>query len=163
MGEIKINDANGDGKIDANDRVILGSAVPKWAGGMTNRFQYKGFDLNFFVFARIGQMIQSRFHDQNNLLFGRYNNLNVDYWTPDNPTNDFPRPNQNQEFPRNNSSMTYFDGSFIKIRNINLGYQVPTTFAKQMRMESLRAFRRVSIDFANRRVKFLMPQGAPIG
>lgn len=147
VGEIKINDANGDGKIDANDRVILGSAVPKWAGGMTNRFQYKGFDLNFFVFARIGQMIRSRFHDQNNLLFGRYNNLNVDYWTPDNPTNDFPRPNQNQEFPRNNSSMTYFDGSFIKIRNINLGYQVPTTFAKQMRMESLRVYVSVQQPF----------------
>lgn len=92
-------------------------------------------------------MIQSRFHDQNNLLFGRYNNLNVDYWTPDNPTNDFPRPNQNQEFPRNNSSMTYFDGSFIKIRNINLGYQVPTTFAKQMRMESLRVYVSVQQPF----------------
>ncbi len=140
VGEIKIEDANGDGKIDANDRQILGSAVPKWAGGMTNRFSYKGIELNFFIFARIGQMIRSRFHDQNNLLFGRYNNIAVDYWTPNNPTNDFPRPNQNQEFPRNNSSMTYFDGSFIKIRNINLGYNLPSSIAKKLMAQSLRAY-----------------------
>lgn len=140
VGEIKIRDANGDGKIDANDRVILGSAVPKWAGGLTNRLAYKGFDFSFFVFARVGQMIRSRFHDQNNLLFGRYNNLKVDYWTPDNPTNDFPRPNQNQEFPRNNSSMTYFDGTFVKIRNINFGYQFSNRLTKQMHMESLRLY-----------------------
>jgi TonB-linked SusC/RagA family outer membrane protein len=140
VGEIKIRDANGDGKIDVNDRTILGSAVPKWAGGLTNRFRFKGLDFNFFVFARVGQMIRSRFHDQQNLLFGRYNNLAVDYWTPENPTNDFPRPNQNQEFPRNNSSMTYFDGSFFKIRNINLGYEVPKSLAKRFRMESLRVY-----------------------
>jgi TonB-linked SusC/RagA family outer membrane protein len=140
VGEIRIEDANNDGKIDASDRQILGSAVPKWAGGLTNRFNYKGFDFNFFIFARIGQMIASRFHDQQNLLFGRYNNINVDYWTPNNPTNDFPRPNQNQERPRNSTSMIYFDGSFIKLRNVNFGYQLPSDFAKKMRAESIRAF-----------------------
>jgi TonB-linked SusC/RagA family outer membrane protein len=140
VGEIKIEDANNDGKIDASDRQILGSAVPKWAGGITNRFEYKGFDFNFFIFARIGQMIRSRFHDQNNLLFGRYNNLKVNYWTPSNPTNDFPRPNQNQENPRNQSSMTYFDGSFVKIRNINFGYNVSNDLAKKLRAESLRVY-----------------------
>lgn len=140
VGEIKIEDANGDGVINASDRLVIGSAVPKWAGGMTHRFSYKGFDLNFFIFARIGQMIRSRFHDSQNLLFGRYNNINVDYWTPANPTNDFPRPNQNQEFPRNNSSMTYFDGSFVKLRNVNLGYQLPNSIAKKLMAESLRAF-----------------------
>jgi TonB-linked SusC/RagA family outer membrane protein len=140
VGEIKIEDANNDGKIDANDRQILGSAVPNWAGGVTNRFEYKGFDLSFFIFARMGQMIRSRFHDQNNLLFGRYNNLKVDYWTPANPTNDFPRPNQNQENPRNQSSMTYFDGSFVKIRNINFGYQFPSNLSKKVGAENLRAY-----------------------
>ncbi len=140
VGEIKIADVSGDGKIDANDRTILGSAVPDWAGGITNRFTYKGFDLSFFFFARMGQMIRSRFHDNQNLLFGRYNNINVDYWTPNNPTNDFPRPNQNQEFPRNNSSMTYFDGSFIKLRNINFGYELPNALCQKLRAESLRVY-----------------------
>ena len=139
-GEIKIKDQNNDGKIDANDRVIVGTAVPDWAGGLTNRFEYKGFDLSFFVFARIGQTLRSRFHDSFNTLFGRYNNLKVDYWTPNNPTNAFPRPNQNQEFPRNSSSMSYFDGSFVKVRNINLGYNFSKKVASSLRMESLRAY-----------------------
>lgn len=139
-GEIKIKDQNGDGKIDANDRVIVGTAVPDWAGGLTNRIDFKGFDFSFFVFARMGQTIRSRFHDSFNTLFGRYNNLKVDYWTPNNPTNDFPRPNQNQENPRNASAMSYFDGSFVKIRNVNLGYTFGKGLAKRVGAESVRIY-----------------------
>ena len=152
-GEIKIQDVSGpegkpDGKVDVNyDRVILGSAVPKWSGGITNRFEYKGFDLSFFVFARIGQMIQSRFHDQFNNLAGRYNNLDIDYWTPINPTNDFPRPNQNQEFPKYSNALTYFDGSFVKVRNINLGYTLPASVAGRLRMASLKVFTSINQPF----------------
>jgi TonB-linked SusC/RagA family outer membrane protein len=125
-GEIKVEDVNGDGKHDASDRTILGSQVPKWSGGITNRFEYKGFDLSFFIFARIGSLIQSGFHSSFNSLAGRYNNLDVDYWTPNNPTNEFPRPNQNQEFPVYQSTLTYFSGTFVKLRNINFGYNIPT-------------------------------------
>lgn len=139
-GEIKIEDQNGDGKIDANDRIIVGTAVPDWAGGLTNRIEFKGFDFSFFVFARVGQTIRSRFHDSFNTLFGRYNNLKVDYWTPNNPTNEFPRPNQNQENPRNSSAMSYFDGSFVKIRNINLGYTFSEGLSKRVGAESVRAY-----------------------
>jgi TonB-linked SusC/RagA family outer membrane protein len=146
-GEIKIKDQNNDGKIDANDRVVLGTAVPDWAGGLTNRFEYKGFDLSFFVFARVGQMLRSRFHDSYNTLFGRYNNLKVDYWTPNNPTNAYPRPNQNQEFPRNASSMSYFDGSFVKVRNINFGYNFSKKTASNLRMESLRIYTSIQQPF----------------
>ena len=126
VGEIKVEDINNDGKIDASDRTILGSQVPKWSGGITNRFEYKGFDLSFFVFARIGSMFQSGFHTSFNSLAGRYNNLDIDYWTPNNPTNEFPRPNQNQEAPVFQSTLSYFSGTFVKLRNINFGYNVPT-------------------------------------
>ncbi|MFD2036090.1 SusC/RagA family TonB-linked outer membrane protein [Belliella marina] len=146
-GEIKIEDFNGDGVINANDRQILGSAVPDFILGVTNRFNYKAFDFSFFVFARVGQMLRSDFHSANNHLFGRYNNLAVDYWTPENPTNEFPRPNQNQEFPKYNSSMTYFDGSFVKIRNINLGYTLPTPLANKLKMQSLRIYSSIQQPF----------------
>lgn len=125
-GEIKVEDVNGDGKNDAADRTILGSQVPDWSAGITNRFEYKGFDLSFFFFARVGSMFQSGFHSTYNSLAGRYNNLNIDYWTPNNPTNEFPRPNQNQEAPVYQSTLTYYSGTFLKLRNINLGYNVPT-------------------------------------
>jgi TonB-linked SusC/RagA family outer membrane protein len=140
VGQIKVEDFNGDGKINADDRQILGSAVPAFTAGLTNRFTYKGFDLSFFVFARVGQLIRSRFHDNVNQLAGRYNNLNLNYWTPNNLTNDFPQPVVTQEFPKYGSSLTYFEGSFFKIRNINIGYNLPDNVAKKLKMQSVRIF-----------------------
>ncbi len=140
VGQIKVEDFNGDGKINADDRQILGSAVPAFTAGLTNRFSYKGFDLSFFVFARVGQLIRSRFHDNVNQLAGRYNNLNLNYWTPNNPTNEFPQPVVTQEFPKYGSTLTYFEGSFFKIRNINIGYNLPDNVAKKLKMQSVRVF-----------------------
>jgi len=140
VGQIKIQDFNGDGKINADDRQILGSAVPKFTAGLTNRFTYKGFDLSIFVFARVGQLIRSRFHDNVNQLAGRYNNLNLNYWTANNPTNEFPQPVVTQEFPKYNSSLTYFDGSFFKIRNINIGYNLPDKISQKLKMSSVRVY-----------------------
>ncbi|KAA9350050.1 TonB-dependent receptor [Larkinella humicola] len=124
-GEIKVKDQNGDGKIDAvNDRVILGTPRPKWSGGFDNTVKFKGFDLNFFLYARLGQMINSdrsaRFDQQGvgNSTAG------LDYWTPENPTNDYPRPNKNGGL-KYLSTLAYQDGSYARIRNITLAYNVP--------------------------------------
>ncbi len=140
IGQIKIKDQNNDGKINSADRVILGSDIPQWAGGITNRFEFKGFDLSVFLNIRQGSLVRSLFHDNFNLLAGRYNNLDVDYWTPTNPTNAYPQPKQNQEFPKYRSSVSYFDGSFVKVRNIALGYNFPEGIAGKLRMKSLRAY-----------------------
>lgn len=147
VGEIKIQDTNGDGKINSLDRVILGSAVPDFAMGMTNRFSFKGLDVSFFIWGRFGSTIRSRFHDQFNSLFGRYNNLAVDYWTPTNPTNLYPRPNQNQESPKYASSMSYFDGTFIKVRNINIGYSFDNSIAEKIGLTSLRLYSSIQNPF----------------
>jgi TonB-linked SusC/RagA family outer membrane protein len=151
VGQIKVADVNGrgpdgqltgqpDGKINADDRQKLGSDVPDWSGGITNRFNFKGFDLSFFIYARQGQMIISGFHRDNNALAGRYQQMYVDYWTPNNPTNEFPQPNKDQEFPVNNQAIIYYDGSFVKIRNINFGYTFSNNFTKRLGLESLRLF-----------------------
>lgn len=139
-GEIKVKDQNGDGKINGEDRVILGSDVPDWMGGMTNNFNYKWFDLSITTHARVGHMLQSEFHEGFNTLFGRYNNLDVDYWTPNNPTNAYPRPNQNQERPVYSNSMSYFDGSYFKISNITFGYNLPTSTTDQIGFRKLRIY-----------------------
>nr|WP_082213074.1 TonB-dependent receptor [Dyadobacter psychrophilus] len=151
VGQIKVADVNGrsadgkltgqpDGKINADDRQKLGSDVPDWSGGITNRFNFKGFDLSFFIYARQGQMIISGFHRDNNALAGRYQQMYVDYWTPNNPTNEFPQPNKDQEFPVNNSAIIYYDGSFVKIRNVNFGYTFSNNLTKKLGLESLRLF-----------------------
>jgi hypothetical protein len=147
VGQIKIQDTNNDGKITATDRVFLGSDIPSFSAGITNRFAYKGFDLSFFVYGRFGQTILSGFHRDNNQLAGRYNQIKVDYWTPNNPTNEFPRPNHNQEFPVNNSALFYFDGTFIKVRNINFGYTFSPKITQKLGMQSLRVFTSIQQPF----------------
>lgn len=147
VGQIKVQDTNGDGKINADDRVLLGSDIPDFSAGITNRFSYKGFDLSFFFYGRFGQTIVSGFHQNNNALAGRYQQIKVDYWTPNNPTNEFPQPNKDQEFPVNNTAIIYYDGSFIKLRNINFGYTFAPTFAKKLGMESLRLFSSIQQPF----------------
>ena len=140
-GEIKVKDQNNDGAINAADRVILGSDIPDWSGGITNRFSYKGLDLSFFIFTRQGGLIRSGLYTSGiNALAGRYNNLDVDYWTPNNPTNAFPRPNVNQEFPLYQSTLSYFDGSFTKVRNITLGYNIPVALTEKVKIASLRVY-----------------------
>jgi len=146
-GEIKIEDVNGDNRTNSLDRQILGSAVADFSLGMTNRFNFKGFDFSFFIFTRQGSMIRSLFHTSNNNLFGRYNNLDVDYWTPDNPTNAYPRPNENQEFPKFSSSLNLFDGSFIKVRNINFGYTFDKVRLEKIGFSSLRLFTSIQNPF----------------
>ena len=139
-GEIRLEDIDGDGVITPADRVILGSDIPDYFGGITNRFEYRGLDLTIFFFFRQGQMISSPFHAGNNSLFARYNNLDVDYWTIDNPTNANPRPNENQESPRNGSTLTYFDGSFVKLRNVQLGYNLPDNITSRIGLANLRFY-----------------------
>ncbi|RDV13513.1 TonB-dependent receptor [Pontibacter diazotrophicus] len=140
-GEIRVRDVNGDNQITAADRVILGTPRPSWQGGMTHRFAYKNFDLSFFVFGQFGNTIISNIHEGGPInLFGRYNSLDVDYWTPENPTNAYPRPNQNQESPIYASTLRYFSGSFVKVRNINLGYNLPETLTEKVGLSSVRVY-----------------------
>ncbi|MDH3243682.1 MAG: TonB-dependent receptor [Saprospiraceae bacterium] len=139
-GEIKLQDLDGDGVITGDDRKIIGTDVPDYYGGITTNFRYKNFDLSAFFYYRQGQTVYSNFHVGNNSLFFRYNNLNVDYWTIDNQDGRYPRPNQNQEFTRNNTTMGYFDGSYVKLRNLNLGYNFPSGFLNEIGLSGLRVY-----------------------
>lgn len=139
-GEIRVKDQDNNGVINGDDRVILGSPEPKWAAGMTNMFSYKGFDLTILINTRIGGLLRSDFHSDYNTLFGRYNNLNVDYWTPDNPTNAYPRPNLNQERAVYNTSMNIFNADYLKIKNITLGYNFPSSLMGKWGFNRLRVY-----------------------
>ncbi|MDP9349752.1 MAG: SusC/RagA family TonB-linked outer membrane protein, partial [Gemmatimonadota bacterium] len=139
-GQIRVIDQNNDGKIDGLDRVIVGTLYPKWTGSLANRFEWGSFDLSALATARWGYTINSSFHTTNNSLFGRYNNLRTNYWTPQNPSNTDPRPNADQEFPIYGGSRAYRDGSHVRIRNVTLGYTVPARLAGRVGGESLRIY-----------------------
>lgn len=126
-GEIRVRDVNGDGIINEQDRVILGSDLPLMTGGMTNRFRYKSVDLSVFLFGSFGHTVYNNFRVENSTMQGRFNNLNVDYWTPDNPTNSDPKPNADQERPIYGSTRGYMPGDFLKVRNVQLGFTLPSS------------------------------------
>ena len=139
-GEIKVADINGDGKIDAvNDRVILGSPRPKWSGGFDNTVKFKGFDLNVLLYARMGQMINSDRYARFDAQGVGNSTAGLDYWTPENPTNAYPRPNKNGGL-KYLSTLAYQSGSYARIRNISIAYNVPSSFIKWKVIRGVRIY-----------------------
>lgn len=147
-GEIRVEDVDGNGKIDAADRKIIGNFQPKWEGGLTNRISFKGFDLSIVTYARMGMKVLVPYLAGTSgggsgfgfLNQGRSNQLVMDYWTVDNPTNAFPRPNAGGGVRDFTSTTQYQDGSFIKVRSMNLGYTVPTKTLGKIGISSARIY-----------------------
>ena len=140
-GQVKVKDLNNDGRITEADRQIIGSPLPKWIGGITNTFGYKGFDFSFMLYSRQGSMINSPFHHSNfaREWNGRYNKLNVNYWTETNPSNEWPAPNNTGGRPREELK-AYVDASFVRVQNITLGYTFSPKALNQLKMSSLRLY-----------------------
>jgi len=139
-GEIKLQDTDGDGKITPADRVLIGNDVPSAFGGLNNRFAFKGFDFSFFLYYRLGYTINSQFSASQATMQARYNNLKVDYWTIDNPTNEYPRPNINQENPQFVNTLRYHDAGFVKLRTVTLGYTLPAALCSKLLISNLRLY-----------------------
>jgi hypothetical protein len=158
-GDIKIEDYNGDGKIDASDRQILGNTYPRWTGSWNSRVDYGRMDFSVQVVTRQGFMIENTFHTDQSTLAGRYNGLAVDYWTPTNPSNTEPRPNKNQESPTYGGSRAYEDGSFTRIRNITLGVAIPSRYIQGVGVESLRLYGTAQNPFTFTNSTALDPEG----
>ncbi|TDO22708.1 SusC/RagA family TonB-linked outer membrane protein [Pedobacter duraquae] len=153
-GQIRVEDVNKDGKIDANDNQILGNFQPDYTFGFTNRFAYKRFDLNIVIQGRMGFTTIVPYVSSSNsgtngwqfLNIGRHNQPVIDYWTPENPGGYFPMPNS-QVQSANYSTLQYFDGSFIRAKSINVGYNFSEKLAKHIGMSSLRVYANVTNPF----------------
>lgn len=141
-GDIKVKDQNGDGKIDPlNDRIVLGSPRPSWSANFNNEVRFKGFDLSIQFFARIGQMMQygyNTIYDPQGIENGSFQN----YWTPENPSNDYPRPDasKSQSATLFFSTLQYVDASFIKLRGLTLGYNLPTDLISKAGLSKARIY-----------------------
>ncbi|AXY74117.1 TonB-dependent receptor [Paraflavitalea soli] len=146
-GDIKLEDLNKNNSIGQEDRQVVGNFQPDFVAGMTNHFEYKHFDLNVVLFGRFGQTVVVNYLAADGggagypfFLNSRVNQLKVDYWTPTNPTNDFPQPDAGVDGLRFTSTLTYRDGSFIKIRAIDLGYNIPSKVFGRSGIQSIRAY-----------------------
>ena len=129
-GDRKLVDTNNDGIVDSDDRVILGQSVPKSFGGITNKFVYKGIDLSVFFQWVEGNSILNL---QRTLLenpTGEVNQLAVvnNRWTESNPSNTIPRAGSTNVGQVLDTFVE--DGSFLRMRNITLGYDLKNSLIK---------------------------------
>ena len=125
-GEYRYVDTNADGRINANDRVILGNGQPDWYGGFTNEFNYGPFNMNVFLQGSFGNEILNG-PAINTRNVSNLSNQTVDAlrrWTPTNTNTNVPRANVNR--PRELYDVHVEDGSFIRLQSLTLAYQLPT-------------------------------------
>lgn len=149
-GDVKYEDLNNDGKIDIGnntldnpgDRKIIGNNTPRYAYGITAGFDYKGFDFEMFW-----QGIGKRDYAFEGSAFWGFTSewdtpqtTALDYWTADNPNAYFPRPNWNNDGNRQTSTRFMQDASYIRLKNVVLGYTIPRNILGKYKIERLRIF-----------------------
>jgi TonB-linked SusC/RagA family outer membrane protein len=136
-GQIKVADVNGDGVINARDRVLQGSTYPDWMASIYNRVTWRNFDLSALVNIRWGYEI---FNTYIPALYGRYGNIVTEYWTPENPSNVNPSPNLSGIPLDYGETRGYTDGSHWRIRNIQVGYTLPQSLATRLGASTARIY-----------------------
>ena len=160
LGMIKVKynddvlDANGvpTRAIGDDDRRVI-SMEPKLMGGFNTTVGYKNFDLTVIGAFQIGGKLISAIHSSNgylNMLTGRRNNIDVDYWTEQNTGAKYPKPGgiQSGDNPKYGSTLGYFDASYLKIRAITLGYNFDSIKAiKNLGISRLRLYATVQNPF----------------
>lgn len=168
VGDIKYKDVHKDGKIDEKDRTIIGSPLPKFTFGFNNTFRYKNFDLNIFINGSYGNDVlnylaikltnmKSTWTNQLNSVNDRAQLVPIDpskvyadggAWYDDitnirvsNPGTKMPAARLNDPNDNDRISDRYIeDGSYIRIKNIALGYTFPKKWLKPIHVENLRLY-----------------------
>ncbi len=146
-GDVKFIDVNEDGKIDDLDRVNLGSPYAKFQYGFNADLSYKGFDLRLFIQGVHGNKLVNAMHwstrNGSNAGggWGNFETIRLNSWTPQTPDNNEPRmtatdPNNNMRF----SDRYIQDGSYLRLKNIQVGYSIPASLLKRIKIASARVY-----------------------
>jgi len=143
-GRFRYRDVNGDGRITPDDRVWLGSPVPKFTSGLNFTLTYKGFDMSLYTFASVGNKIfnvSKWYTDFYPSFAGASISARVkDSWTPQNTSAKLPIFETASNFSTNTQSNSYYveDGSYLRIQNLSVGYNVPQSFLNKIGIQRLR-------------------------
>ena len=135
----------------SEDRQII-KVDPSWEGGFNTRVAYKNWDLSLVAsFRHGGTLISTIYGSQGylNMLTGRRNNIDVDYWTEDNPTNAYPKPGgiESSNNPKYGNSLGYFSASYLKVRTITLGYNFNQPWLKKAGITKARVYATIQNPF----------------
>ena len=150
-GQARPKDLNNDGKFDALDRTTIGNPNPEWQGSMYSKLTFGNFDFNFSILTSQGQTVLSSFH-QNfaNVSDRGRQKMAIDYFIPTNgagieanASNAYPRPGPVATgagaFWGTNFAY-YRDVSYVKIKNISLGYTLPSDLVQKFKMSNFRIY-----------------------
>ena len=140
-GDIKYVDQNGDGVINTSDRVIMGGTIPRYTYGLTLYGEYKGFDLNIF-FQGVGKA-NGYINGQGIQTFiegGSVLEMHKDYWTPENRNAKFPRLAFNETNNMQNSTFWMKDASYVRLKNLQVGYTIPRKTLSKTPISNLRLY-----------------------
>jgi len=142
-GQVRIVDQNNDGKISAgvvgqDDRIIIGSQLPNFTLGMTNRVSYKNLDLAVMMYYRNGTMYKNGFMSSYISDAGGGARLNLDYWTRNNPSNQI----YGMGIPSSNyrDAIFFQDASFLRIADVTVGYTLPKAKTDKMGIDKMRFY-----------------------
>ena len=139
-GDLKFTDTNNDGKIDGNDRIILGSTQPKLTYGFSTHFAYRGFDISASFSGSYGNKLYNALQRRLEETGDSYNVLTTvhDSWTPANGSQSLPLASKARPFSYIDSRYVQ-SASYLKLRNLTLGYTLKVESLK-FKVQSLRIY-----------------------
>lgn len=140
-GNVKLEDKNGDGKIDAEDNYIT-SQYPDWNGSLNLSASYKGFDFSLDVYTEQGITRDNQFlydYTAGGDLRGNRNGIKVNYWTPENPSNTYPQPNAGTS-PPGMFNLGLQDASYLRLQNVTFGYNFPSKITSKLKIYNLKLY-----------------------
>ena len=147
-GNVRPHDTNGDYKMTQDDRVILGRKNPSTTMGWNNTFSWRGVELGIQMFGRMGYMFNTGGEAQT----AHGNQREIDYWTPTNTGADYQKPILGQATSGSkddfSSLLGYQKASFLKVRNISLGYNFPKNIIHKAGFNHLKAYAQVINPFS---------------
>jgi TonB-linked SusC/RagA family outer membrane protein len=133
QGRLRFKDINGDKKITLADRTIIGTPHPDFTAGLDMGYRRGNWDLSATVFGTFGNDIfdvQKEFYVFRNFSTNVRKDLLTDSWTPENPNAKYPRLDINDNYSHAISSFYVENGSYVRLRNVQVGYNVPARFAR---------------------------------
>lgn len=140
-GYVKLKDTNGDGEITPDDRQIIGQTDPKLFWGLTNTFSYNHFTLSVFIHGVHGAtMMNYLMNDDVQGAEVRYNTLKKNWWTPENPTNDWVMNKEQANTMSGFSGHIYEHPDFVRIKDVSLSYDLPVNVAGKIGLNRLRLY-----------------------
>ncbi|MDQ3698039.1 MAG: SusC/RagA family TonB-linked outer membrane protein [Gemmatimonadota bacterium] len=132
-GRIKFRDVNGDGQVTLADRTIIGSPHPDFTAGLDLGARWRSWDVGATLFGTFGNDIfdaQKEYYVFRNFSTNVRDDMLTNSWTPEKPNAKYPRLDVNDNFSRVISSYYVEDGSYVRLRNLQIGYNIPPTFAR---------------------------------